>query len=212
MSARVAVLVSGSGTNLQALIDSAGQSDSSVEIAVVVSNNEGAFGLERARNAGIEALHIDHRGKKRTVYDRELIDALEARGVQWVFLAGFMRILTPDFLSSFADRVINIHPALLPSFPGVRGQQQAHEAGVQIAGATVHFVDAGTDTGPIIAQGAVARLPTDTLDDLSARILRAEHQLFPMVMQWAGEGRLSVDGRSARVDLKEGESRFLFGD
>lgn len=211
MSCRVAVLVSGSGTNLQALIDASRQSSASAEIAAVISNKEHAFGLQRARDAGIDALFLDHRGKKREEYDRDLVDALNRYAIDWVFLAGFMRILTPVFLNSFPGRVVNIHPALLPSFPGMAAQRQAYDAGVSISGATVHFVDGGMDTGAIIAQGAVQRLPEDSFDEFSARILRMEHRLFPMVMRWAAEGRLSYSQCSAKVRLNEGESRSLLG-
>lgn len=212
MSCRVAVLVSGSGTNLQALIDASHWANASAEIAVVISNKEQAFGLQRARDAGVDALFLDHRGKKREEYDRELVDALNRYSIDWVFLAGFMRILTPVFLGSFPGRVVNIHPALLPSFPGVAAQRQAFDAGVTISGATVHFVDGGMDTGAIIAQGAVPRLPTDSFEAFSARILEMEHRLFPMVMRWAAEGRLSHSERGAEVRLKEGESRYLMAD
>ena len=211
MNTRIGVLVSGSGTNLQALID-AFPLGGTAEIAVVISNNEEAYGLARAREASLPAVFVNHRGKSREQFDAELVDCLRQHKVDWVALAGFKRIITSVFLSAYPDRVINIHPALLPSFAGIHAQQQAFDAGVQVAGATVHFVDGGTDTGPIIAQGAVARRPGDTVDDLSNRILSVEHRLFPMVMRWAVEGRLKViDGR-AKVDLMDGESRSLWGD
>ena len=211
MNTRIGVLVSGSGTNLQALID-AFPLGGTAEIAVVISNNEEAYGLARAREASLPAVFVNHRGKSREQFDAELVDCLRQHKVDWVALAGFKRIITSVFLSAYPDRVINIHPALLPSFAGIHAQQQAFDAGVQVAGATVHFVDGGTDTGPIIAQGAVARRHGDTVDDLSNRILSVEHRLFPMVMRWAVEGRLKViDGR-AKVDLMDGESRSLWGD
>ncbi len=210
MSCRLAVLVSGSGTNLQALMDSAGRGDCAAEIAVVVSNKVDAYGLERAREAGIEALHIPHQGKERVEFERALVSALQDRSIDWVFLAGFGRILTPVFLDAFAGRVLNIHPALLPRFPGMHAQRKAFDAGVLFSGATVHFVDAGTDTGPIVAQGVVPRIAEDTVEDFSARILTMEHRLFPMVMRWASDGRLQqVDG-AAVVQLNSGESRVLF--
>ena len=212
MTNRVAVLISGSGTNLQALIDHSQQPDCPATIELVVSNRAKVRGLERARLAGIDAVWMDHRGKAREVYDRELVERLTRCGVDWVFLAGFMRLLSPVFLDAFPGRVINIHPALLPSFPGLNAQQQAFDAGVQVSGATVHFVDSGMDTGAIIAQGTVHRKPADTIDAFSTRILQMEHRLFPMVMRWATEGRLSLRDGAAVVELAEGESRVLTAD
>ena len=212
MTNRVAVLISGSGTNLQALIDHSQRADCSARIAVVVSNRTRAQGLDRARKAGIDAVWMDHRGKARTIYDRELVECLRQYDVDWVFLAGFMRLLSPVFLDAFPGRVINIHPALLPSFPGMNAQQQAFDAGVQVSGATVHFVDPGMDTGAIIAQGAIHRKPGDTIGAFSARILEMEHRLFPMVMRWATEGKLSLQDGAAVVELAEGESRVLTAD
>ena len=203
MSGRIGVLVSGSGTNLAALIDAFSSPDSGGEIAVVISNKADAFGLKRARRAGIPAVHIGHKSKPREAFDAELVDVLKAHRVDWVALAGFMRILSPVFLNAFPGSVINIHPSLLPSFPGVAAQQQAFDAGVQLTGATVHLVDAGMDTGPIIAQGAVPRLAGDTAGDLSARILEMEHTLFPMVLRMAVLGRLTV--KNGQVSM-EGEA------
>lgn len=207
---RFGVLLSGSGTNLQALIDAANTEGHPAEIAVVISNKKEAFGLERARQAGLPAVHVPHKGKDRAVFDQELVDVLVSHGVEWVALAGFMRILTPTFLAAFHNRVLNIHPALLPSFPGINGQAQAFEAGVKIAGATVHLVDAGTDTGPIVAQGAVPVLETDTAETLQQRILGMEHVLFPTVFRWAAEGRVSVSEGRAVVALPDGEERFFW--
>ena len=208
MSTRFAVLVSGSGTNLQALLDAADVSP--FEVAVVISNREDAFGLERARRAGVKALCIPHKGKSRSAFDAEVAEVLKSHEIDWVFLAGFMRILTPVFLDTFPNRVVNIHPSLLPSFPGVNAQQQAFDSGVQVSGATVHFVDAGMDTGPIIAQGVVPVLDTDTVETLQTRILSMEHRLFPMVMQWAAEGRISMHDGKADVTLCEGDKRLLW--
>ena len=207
---RFGVLLSGSGTNLQALIDAANTEHHPAEIAVVISNKKNAFGLERARKAGIPAVHVPHKGKERSVFDQELVDVLVAHGVEWVALAGFMRILTPTFLSAFQNRVLNIHPALLPAFPGTNGQGQAFESGVRIAGATVHLVDAGTDTGPIVVQGAVPVLEDDTAETLQQRILGVEHVLFPKVFRWAAEGRVSVSDGCAVVALPDGEERFVW--
>jgi phosphoribosylglycinamide formyltransferase-1 len=207
---QVGVLLSGGGTNLQALIDAAADASYPAQIAVVLSNRERAGGLDRARAAGIPASFISHRDKTREVFDADLVAALQAHGCQWVVLAGFMRIITPVLLDAFPGRVLNIHPALLPAFPGVHAQKQALDAGVRITGATVHLVDAGMDTGPIIAQGAVPRHGGDTLDDLQQRILAVEHRLLPMVLRWAAEGRVRVESGGVAVDLKPSESRYLW--
>ena len=210
MSTRFAVLLSGSGTNLAALIEAAQAPGSQAEIAVVLSNKVDAFGLQRARDADIPAVHISHQGKDRETFDAELVQVLRSHEIDWVLLAGFMRILTPVFLDAFEQRIINIHPALLPSFPGVNGQQQAFDSGVRIAGATVHFVEAGMDSGPVIAQGAVPVLEDDDIESLQKRILAVEHQLFPMVMRWAAEGRLSIKDGRACVKLHADEQRYLW--
>ena len=206
---RVGVLLSGGGTNLQALIDAADSADFPAEIAVVVSNREHAGGLQRAEKAGIPSVWIPHRGKPREAFDAELVGILKEAGCEWIALAGFMRIVTPVFLDAFPGRVLNIHPALLPAFPGIHAQKQAFDAGVQTTGATVHLVDAGMDTGPIIAQGSVPRLPEDTLDDLKARILTVEHRLYPMVLRWAAQGRVRSEAGQLIVDVPDGESRGL---
>ena len=208
MSARFAVLVSGSGTNLQALLEAAEQA--SFEICLVVSNREDAYGLERARQAGIKAVHVPHKGKTRQAFDAELVELLNTHDVDWILLAGFMRILSPVFLDAFPHRVVNIHPSLLPSFPGINAQKQAFDAGVRIAGATVHFVDAGMDTGPIIAQGAVAVHESDDEESLRQRILSVEHRIFPMVMQWLAEDRVSVVNGDVQIDLPAAKNRYLF--
>jgi phosphoribosylglycinamide formyltransferase-1 len=204
----VAVLISGSGTNLQALIDAAGTS-AGFRVALVVSNKRDAYGLERARAAGIPAEWLPARkGEPREAYDAALVDLLRANGVEWVCMAGFMRLVTPVLLDAFPWRVLNIHPALLPAFPGLHAQQQAFDAGVRITGATVHLVDGGMDTGPIVAQGAVPVMPSDSVDTLQQRILRMEHRLYPLVLRWAASGRLSVvDGRA---HVESDEPRFLF--
>ena len=155
----VGVLLSGSGTNLQALLDACAEPDFPARVAVVISNRRDAYGLERARAAGVPALWVPHRGREREAFEDALTETLQDHGVEWVACAGFMRLLTPHFLDRWTHRVLNIHPSLLPAFPGVDAQGQAHGYGVRIAGCTVHFVDAGTDTGPIIAQGAVPVRP-----------------------------------------------------
>lgn len=205
------MLISGGGTNLQALID-ATRAAHPAEIAVVVSNRADAYGLERARAAGIPAVVVPSKGvASREAYDHALIEVLRPYEVQWIALAGFLRIVTPAFLSAYANRVINIHPSLLPAFPGLHGQDDAVAHGVRVAGATVHLVDAGMDTGPILCQGVVPVLPDDSGDDLRARILTMEHRLYPMALRWAVEGRLRVDGRRVYVDLPPGDALLLMG-
>jgi len=211
MSVPVGVLLSGSGTNLQALVDATAAPDHSARIALVISNRRNAQGLERARAAGIPALCISHRDfEDAAAFEAALCRSLEEHNVQWVALAGFMRLLGPTFLQRWSGRVLNIHPSLLPAFPGLDAQSQAHAHQVRIAGATVHLVDEGTDTGPIVAQGAVPALPGDDREALQQRILRMEHRLYPMVLTWAVEGRLHVDGRTVHVDLRDEESTWLW--
>lgn len=198
------VLVSGSGTNLQAIVDAVREARLDARIAVVVSNVPGAKALERAREAGIEAVVIDHKSfADRGAFDAAVIEILRARGVELVVLAGFMRLLTPALLDAFPMRIVNVHPALLPAFPGVAGQRQALAYGVRVTGCTVHFVDGGTDTGAIIAQATVPVLEEDDEATLTARILEKEHDLLPRVIQWIAEGRVSVEPRgSARPRVR----------
>jgi phosphoribosylglycinamide formyltransferase-1 len=193
---RIGVLISGRGSNLQALID-AGRAGTlgGGQIAVVISNVESAYGLERARDAGIPALHIDHRGKQRTAFDAEVIHALKAHEVGLVCLAGFMRLLSADFVRAFPGRILNIHPALLPAFPGLDAQRQALEHGVKVSGPTVHIVDEGLDSGPIVAQEAVPVKDDDSVETLSARILEAEHRIYPLAVRVLLSGRARVEGR-----------------
>ncbi len=210
MKVPVGVLLSGSGTNLQALMDACAAPSFPAEIRLVISNRADAYGLERARLAGIPTLCVPHRGRSRADFEAELVAAFQGAGVQWICCAGFMRVLTPAFLDAFPNRVLNIHPALLPAFPGLDGQGQAHAAGVRIAGATVHLVDAGTDTGPILCQGAVPALPADDRDALQQRILAMEHRLYPMALRWAAEGRIQLTGRQVQIDLLPGEALALW--
>lgn len=206
----VGVLISGSGTNLQALIDACAEPDFPARIAVVISNRKRAHGLERARRAGIPTAWLWHRPHPtREAYDTLLVDTLRAHGVQWVCLAGFMRIITSVLLDAFPGRVLNIHPSLLPAFPGLDGPGQALDAGVRIAGCTVHGVELGVDAGPIVLQAAVPVLPDDDRDTLAARILTQEHVLFPRALRWAAEGRLRLTPGRAEVDLRPGEARHL---
>jgi phosphoribosylglycinamide formyltransferase-1 len=194
------VLVSGSGSNLQAILDACASGALDARVRVVISNKPGVLALDRATRAGVPSLVLSHRDHaSREDYDRALVAALREHGADTVALAGFMRIVTPVLLDAFALRVINVHPALSPAFAGVDAQRQAFDYGAKVAGCTVHFVDAGTDTGPIIAQAAVPVLEDDTVETLRARILTEEHRLLPLALQWLAEGRLSVEGRRVRV-------------
>jgi phosphoribosylglycinamide formyltransferase-1 len=194
------VLVSGSGSNLQAILDACAAGTLDARVRVVLSNKPDVLALERARRAGVATEVLSHKDfATREAYDAGLVRALRARGVDTVVLAGFMRIVTPTLLDAFANRVVNVHPALSPAFAGVDAQRQAFEYGAKVAGCTVHFVDAGTDTGPIITQRAVPVLEEDTLDSLRARILEQEHRALPEALQWLAEGRLRVEGRRVRV-------------
>lgn len=196
----IGVLISGNGSNLQAIIDRIEDGTIPARISCVISNKADAFGLKRAEKHGIPALHMDHRAfTGRESYDAALVEALKNYDVNLVVLAGFMRIITPVFLDAFPNAVMNIHPALLPAFPGIHAQRQALEYGVKFTGCTTHFVDAGTDTGPIILQSIVPILADDTEESLSARIQIEEHRLFPESVRLFVEGRLSVDGRRVVV-------------
>lgn len=197
----VGVLASGSGTNLQALVDASARGElGPARLVVVGANVPGCGALARARQAGIPTFLLDHRAfASRAAFDAALVEALGRHGVELVVLAGFMRLLTPAFLDAFPQRVVNVHPALLPAFPGTHGQRQAVEYGVKIAGCTVHFVDTGTDTGPIIAQAAVPVLEGDGEESLRLRILAEEHRLLPAAVRALAEGRVRVEGRRVRV-------------
>ena len=198
---RLGVLASGGGTNLQAIIDRCQDGSLDATIALVLTNKPDAGGLERARNADIPTLCINHREyASREDFDRAMVAALQAADIELVVLAGFMRIITPAFLDAFPQKVINIHPALLPAFPGLHVQQQAIDYGARFSGCTVHFVDTGVDTGPIIIQAIVPVLPDDTEDTLSARILEQEHQIYPRAIQLISEGRVQVSGRQVKID------------
>jgi len=190
------VLISGRGSNLQALMDAAAGGHLGAEIRVVISNRGGAAGLARAREAGIETLVMPHRdAPSREAYDRALVEALAARGVTLVCLAGFMRLLGPAFCAAFPDAVLNIHPSLLPSFPGLDAQRQALEHGVRVSGATVHLVTPELDAGPILMQEAVPVLDDDTVESLSSRILAVEHRIYPEAVRRVLAGRWRIEGR-----------------
>jgi len=205
---RLGVLASGGGTNLQAILDACAARRISAEVAVVISNVPAAGALDRARRAGVEALVIPSKGvTDREAYDLRLVEALRERRVDLVCLAGYMRIVTPAFLRAFGPaagtrgcpRVVNVHPGLLPSFPGLHAQRQCLDYGARFAGCTVHFVDEGTDTGPVIVQAIVPVLPGDGEEDLARRILEQEHRLYPQAIHWFAEGRLSVEGRKVTL-------------
>jgi phosphoribosylglycinamide formyltransferase 1 len=188
------VLVSGSGSNLQAIIDNIEAGRVDAKIKIVISNVADVYALERAQKHGIASLVIPHRGLKREEYDQKMVEALRAHGVELVVLAGFMRIITPVLLRAFPMRVINIHPALLPAFPGTHVWQTQIDYGVKFAGCTVHFVDVGTDTGPIIIQAVVPVYDDDTADALNARILKQEHKIYSQAIQMYAQGRLEIQG------------------
>ncbi|MFH1092465.1 MAG: phosphoribosylglycinamide formyltransferase [Pseudomonadota bacterium] len=197
---KLGVLVSGGGSNLQSIIDHIETGKLAAEIAVVVSNVPGAGGLTRAAKHGLKQAVIDHRDfTVRKDFDRRLIQVLKEHGVELVVLAGYMRLVSQTLLEAFPGRVMNIHPALLPSFPGTHVWQDEVDYGVKFAGCTVHFVDEGTDTGPIICQAVVPVLDDDTADTLAARILRQEHRLYPMAIELFAQGRLKIEGRRVKV-------------
>ena len=188
------VLVSGSGSNLQAIIDNIEAGRLDARIKVVISNVPDVYALERAKNHGIPSRVILHKGLKREEYDQRVVESLKAHDVELVVLAGFMRIITSVLLRAFPMRVMNIHPALLPSFPGTHVWQTQIDYGVKFAGCTVHFVDEGTDTGPIIIQAVVPVNDDDTTDTLNARILKQEHKIYSQAIQMYAEGRLEIQG------------------
>jgi phosphoribosylglycinamide formyltransferase-1 len=197
----IGVLISGRGSNLQALIEASRRGELGPgTIGVVFSNVEDAAGLERARRAGIPVAFRDHRGRSREAFDAEVVGMLHAHGVELVCLAGYMRLLSPAFVGGFPGRILNVHPALLPAFPGLHAQRQALEHGVKVSGATVHLVDEHLDQGPIVAQEAVSVLEDDSEETLSARILEAEHRIYARAVRAMLEGRVSVSGRRVIVE------------
>jgi len=201
------VLVSGNGSNLQAILDAVGSGTLAASVKLVLSNKGDAYALERAERAGVPRRVISHREfASREDFDRAMIAALREAGAEWIVLAGFMRVVTPVFLSAFEHRVLNIHPSLLPSFPGAHAQRQAVQYGVKVTGCTVHFVDQGTDTGPIIAQRAVLVRADDDEAALGERILVEEHRLLVEVLSAIAAGRVEVvrgtEGTRTRVNLR----------
>jgi phosphoribosylglycinamide formyltransferase-1 len=197
----VAVLVSGSGSNLQAIIDASEKGEIPCRVGIVISNKPDAYGLVRARKHGIPTEVISHKEfPSREEFDGQLVEIIRKSGAELVCLAGFMRVLTPVFVRAFPNRILNIHPALLPSFPGTHGPGQALRHGVRFSGCTVHFLDEGVDTGPIIVQAVVPVYDDDTEDTLAARILVQEHRIYPMAIRLFFQGRLKVEGRRVRVE------------
>jgi phosphoribosylglycinamide formyltransferase-1 len=199
---KVGALVSGRGSNLQAIIDNSENGSLTAELAVVISDQPDAYALERARKHNIPGVYVSAKGfkGKRNEYDAVLVEELQKHNAELVVLAGFMRIITPTLLKAFPRRVLNIHPALLPSFPGLHVQKAALDHGAKFTGCTVHFVDEGMDTGPIIIQAVVPILDNDTEDTLSARILKQEHKIYSRAIQLYADGRLRIEGRRVLVN------------
>ena len=203
---RVGVLASGRGTNLQALLDAQARGElGEARVVLVVSNVVSAAALERARRAGVAAEFCDPRGLSREEYDARLLERLRARRIELLCLAGYLRLLSAAFVAGFAGPILNVHPSLLPAFPGLHAQRQALEHGVKVSGATVHLVDAGLDSGPIVLQEGVPVHDNDTPDALAARILEAEHRLYPHAVRLVAEGRYRLAGRRVlRAGAEEG--------
>ena len=202
--ARLAILISGRGSNLQAFIDAIASGALEAQISVVISNNPDAAGLHKAREAGIAALCIDHRAfASREAFDAALLEQLRSHRVELVILAGFMRILTSTFIDAFAGRLLNIHPSLLPKYPGLHTHQRALDAGDTQAGVTVHFVTPELDGGPPVIQARVPVQPGDTADSLAARVIRLEHLIYPLAAQWYVQGRLQLNDQGAYLDGKQ---------
>lgn len=211
----LAVLVSGGGSNLQSILNKIAEGSLHAQVRLVLSNNPEAYGLERARRGGAATWARSHKDfPSRGAFDAEMVRVMAEHGIGEasgaVALAGFMRILSPEFLRSFPGRVLNIHPALLPSFPGVHGAPDAASYGVRLSGCTVHFVDEIMDHGPVIIQAAVPAQPGEGAEELAARILRLEHCIYPQALQWFAQGRLVIEGRHVR--LLDSESLAQCGD
>lgn len=192
---KIAVLLSGSGTNLQAIIDAVADGSLNAQIVHVVSSRPDAYGIERAKAAGIPTMVLNREAyADRAAADARIVEAAQAAGAEYLVMAGYMRMVTPTILNAFPDRVLNLHPALLPSFKGAHAIHDAFEAGVKVTGVTVHFANEEYDKGPIVAQCAVPVLEDDTEDSLEARIHEVEHELYPEVLRWIAAGRVSVGG------------------
>jgi phosphoribosylglycinamide formyltransferase-1 len=193
---RIGVLVSGVGSNLNAIIDAIEKKELEAAIGIVISNKKGAPALDRAKERGVKGVFLDPAEfKSLNEYEKEIIRLFRESRVEWVVLAGYLRIVTEELLSAYPGRILNIHPSLLPAFPGLRAQEQALISGVKITGCTVHLVDSGLDSGPIIVQAAVPVLEKDTVETLKERILKQEHRIYPLVLKWISEKRLKIEGR-----------------
>ncbi|PWT91143.1 MAG: phosphoribosylglycinamide formyltransferase [Acidobacteria bacterium] len=200
MSGRIAVLISGRGSNLKNLIDACSRNEIPAGITLVISNQADAPGLQYASAAGIESIVLSHKAfTTRELYDQELLLVLQSKNIDLICLAGFMRLLSPVLIRAYSNRIMNIHPALLPAFPGLHAQKQAIEYGAKITGCSVHFVDEGLDSGPIILQKAIEIRDIDTEESLSARLLALEHQAYAEAVRLFFEGRLQVEGRHVRI-------------
>lgn len=207
---RVGVLASGNGSNLQAILDAAAGGGIDARVAVVISDKPEAFALTRARRAGVPAVVVEKKHfASREKFDERLVEILREHEVELVCLAGFMRIVTPVVIEAFPERILNIHPSLLPAFPGLDVQRKAVEHGARFSGCTVHVVDEGCDTGPIVIQAVVPVEPDDTPESLAARILVQEHRIYPRAIQLFAEGRIEIDGRRVRVRGARAEKAAL---
>jgi phosphoribosylglycinamide formyltransferase-1 len=208
MKKRIGVLLSGRGSNFEALADSAAAGRiPNAEIAIVISNREGAPGIERAQARGIESRVIPSKGLEREAYDRLVVAALQEKKVDLVCLAGYMRLLSPHFVAAFRNRILNIHPSLLPAFPGLEAQRQALEHGAKVSGCTVHFVDENLDAGPIVLQAVVPIENADTPETLSERILREEHRIYSEAVRIVLEGRYRMEGRRVLIEAHKASSQ-----
>ena len=197
---RIGAIISGGGTNLQAIMDATNDGSLDAEVVVVICNHENAYGLERARRAHIPAIYVDRTAYNTfSAYNHAIRQALDDHRVDVVVMAGYMRLLGAEVLDAYPDSVLNIHPALLPSFPGASGIKDAFEYGVKVTGVTVHFANEVFDEGPIIAQEAVEISEDDTMETLEAKIHEIEHRIYPMALQWMASGSLSIDGKRVRV-------------
>jgi phosphoribosylglycinamide formyltransferase-1 len=197
---KVGVLCSGRGSNLQAIIDASKEGKIKAKVVVVISDNEKALALERARRDNIPAIYINPSAfSSKEEYEAAIIKELRSKGVELVALAGFMRVLSPYFVKAYQNRIMNIHPSLLPAFPGLEAQKQAFDYGVKVAGATVHFVDFGIDTGPIIIQAAVPVKEDDTPESLAERILKEEHRIYPKAIDLFAQNKLKIEGRKVKI-------------
>ena len=211
MKRRVAILISGRGSNMAALINAAAAPDFPAEISLVIANKGDALGLERARAGGIETLVIESKpfGKDRAGFENLLQAALDQHGIELICLGGFMRLFTAEFTQSWYGRMLNIHPSLLPSFPGLDPHGQALRAGVKLSGATVHFVIPATDAGPIVMQGAVAVSDNDTAETLSERILEVEHRIYPEALRLLATGKARIEGDVCKTAGNGASQNFL---